>query len=217
MRSSESWVLLAPLGMMSGIGLAAGGGHAVVAGDASGWPWLVAGLVAGALAASGIRRLVAESGGQDHSASRGDAALTPPDPRALRRGAWSLGAITLLWAVATSLVAALLPWSARTGSASFGILVAVVALAAFFAMTSAVALRRILRGIRSAARWGFVSAVFLALWALAYVGDDWAGGSDVRAAVGVAVAVVAGGLALVLDRMERSARGACGDADGRRD
>jgi hypothetical protein len=199
--------------------MVAGGGHAVVAGDADGWPWLVAGLAVGALATSGIQRLLVDRRERDHSAS-GDDAVAPspapsPAPTTLRRGAWCLSVISLLWAAMASLLTWSLPSFSRTGSAAFGVATFSLALAAFFVGMPAAAIRPLLRGDLAAAGRGSISAVFLVLWALVYIGNDWAGGSNVRAAAALAVAGVAGGLALALERVERNAPGAGGDAENR--
>ncbi|WP_255948663.1 hypothetical protein [Streptomyces odontomachi] len=208
MLNSKVSGLSAPLA----IGLVAGGCHAVLTGDAGGWPWLVVGLVIGVWAASGIRRLLTDVRERDRSASDGaddaDAAAPGPAPRTLRRTVWCLGVVTLLWAALTTLLAVFLPGFARTGSGAFGVMTAVLSLAAFFTALAAVAIRQVLRGDLAAAPWGTVSALFLALWALGYVGDDWAGGSVVRATVGLAVVAVAGISGLVLGRVQNNVPGA---------
>ncbi|MFE7302745.1 hypothetical protein [Streptomyces sp. NPDC057579] len=175
---------------------------------------LVAGLVVGALGVSGLLRLAADRRERDRAASADDAA-SPLELTAIRRGVWSLGVLVLLWAAVALLLVWSLPWFARAGSVAFGIATYSLALAVFFTVMPAWAVRRLLSRDLAAVRSGSLSAAFLGLWALAYVGNDWAGGSHVRAAVALVVAGVASGVFLVLERLERRSAGTRGGADDR--
>ncbi|WP_189540319.1 hypothetical protein [Streptomyces gelaticus] len=157
---------------------------------------------------SAVPAVVAERRALNRTEFQDFAVVTDPAVRAVfRRAAWALAVAVLLWVGACVLCGFSLVGSARVGSGAFGVTATVFTAVIGVTASTGVALRRLLGGVPSGARWGSGSAGLLSMMGISYVGAmAEAGGGGAQQIAGAGSAGGAGLLMLVLDRAHRTAR-----------